>query len=504
MPASASNRRDFLKTSLACAAAVTAAPAALAATAAKSSRADEAAVAPQTSRPFPADFAWGVATAAPQVEGAVNEDGRKPSIWDTFCQQPGRIVDGSNPSVACDHYHRYKEDVALMAELGVKHYRFSLAWPRILPDGRGAVNEKGVDFYKRLVDCLGEHGIRPYATLYHWDCPQALQDEYASWQSRRIVDDFAEYASVVGAKLGDRVQDWMTLNKIETFTVACGYGVGRPGVHAPGIALARQKDRANVTHNALLAHGRACQALRASSPGKSRISVVTSASAFVPVVENEANIAAAHTAFRQDWVNGGIAVPLLTGQYDPDWLKAQGAEAPDIHDGDMAIIGQPLDMLTVNCYTGNYVRAAQTNSGFEVLPFPDQYPTMRLPWIRIVPESIYWLARQASHISGHPELPVYVTENGCAATDHVTPQGEVLDTDRLMYLRSYLGQLQRAIADGVPVKGYFSWSLMDNFEWAEGYSKRFGLTFVDYPTQRRIPKLSFRWMQELIRSGKMV
>jgi len=452
---------------------------------------------------FPDDFAWGVATAAYQVEGAVAEDGRKPSIWDTFCQVPGRIDDASSGAISCDQYHRYESDVKLMAELGVKHYRFSLAWPRILPDGRGTVNEKGLDYYKRLIDCLRTHGITPHATLYHWDCPQTLEDEYGSWRSRRIVDDFAEYAAVVGKSLGDRVENWMTLNEIGTFTLYCGYGVGQRSEHAPGLALPRRKDQTNVTHHALLAHGRACQALRASSPGRCKISIAEVAAGCVPVLETPEHIEAATKAFRCNQANGGILVPLLTGHYDPLWLEQLGVEAPDIRDGDMATIGQPLDAIGINCYTGSYVRASNAASGFEDLPISAHYPKMHLPWLNFLPEAIYWVLRQSSELCGRA-LPVYITENGCAGEDVLTANGEVNDLDRLVYLRAYLRQVQRVIADGYPVKGYFVWSLLDNFEWARGYSKRFGLIYVDYPTQRRIPKLSYQWMQQVIKSGRVL
>jgi beta-glucosidase len=500
MNTSSQSRRDFLQTSLA----ATLLGTGLTTLAAAKPFAESVKKPDLPAGGFPADFAWGAATAAYQVEGAVAEDGRKPSIWDTFCQVPGRIDDASSGAIACDQYHRYESDVKLMAELGVKHYRFSLAWPRILPDGRGAVNEKGLDYYKRLIDCLGAHGITPYATLYHWDCPQTLEDEYGSWRSRRIADDFAEYAAVVGKHLGDRVQNWMTLNEISTFTLYCGYGVGQRGEHAPGHALARRKDQTNVTHHALLAHGRACQALRASSPGPCRVAIAEVPSGCVPVMETPEHIAAATKAFRCNQANGGILVPLLTGRYDPVWLEQLGAEAPDIREGDMATIGQPLDAAGINCYTGSYVRAANNALGFETLPMSGQYPKMHLPWLNFLPEAIYWVLRQSSELCGRPTLPLYVTENGCAGEDVLTAKGEVNDLDRLMYLRSYLRQVQRVIVDGYPVKGYFAWSIMDNFEWARGYSKRFGLIYVDYPTQRRIPKLSYRWMQQVIKAGRVL
>ncbi len=492
------NRGDFLQTSLSAAAV-------MGAGAGPAVPAMSSATMPGLSPGmFPADFAWGAATAAYQVEGAVTEDGRRPSIWDAFCQVPSRIDDGSSGAIACDHYHRYESDVKLLAELGVKNYRFSLAWPRILPEGRGVVNEKGLDFYKRLIDCLGVNGITPYATLYHWDCPQTLEDEYGSWRSRRIADDFAEYAAVVGKHLGDRVKNWLTMNEIAAFTVSCGYNVGQRGEHAPGHALTRRKEQTNITHNALLAHGRACQALRASSPQPCRVAMAEVPTGYVPVIETPENIAAAKKAFRCDSVNGGILVPLLTGRYDPIWWEQLGAEVPDVLAGDMATIGQPLDAVGVNCYTGTYVRAAENKLGFEVIPMSGQYPQMQLSWLKLVPEGIYWVLRQSSELSGRPDLPLYVTENGCAGEDVLTPGGEVHDLDRVLYYRAYLRQVQRVIADGYPVKGYFPWSLMDNFEWARGYTKRFGLIYVDYPTQRRIPKLSYHWLREVIKAGRVL
>jgi beta-glucosidase len=453
---------------------------------------------------FPADFAWGAATAAYQVEGAVAEDGRKPSIWDTFCQVHERIDDASSGEVACDHYHRYKEDIKLMAELGVKHYRFSIAWPRIIPEGHGAVNEKGMDFYKRLVDCLREHGIQPHATLYHWDCPQTLEDEYGGWRDRRIARDFAAYATVVAKGLGDRIQDWITINEIGTFTLNCGYGVGHRAEHAPGLALKTRKEQTQITHHALLAHGLACQALRANSSQPCRVSMAEVPTGAVPVVETPENIEAATKAYRSHKANGGIIVPILTGHYDPVWLETQGADAPDIAPGDMETIGQPLDAVGINCYSGMYVRAADNKFGYEVMHISANYPKMYLPWLNFIPESIYWSLRQAADLSARKNLPIYVTENGCAGEDVLTPEGEVNDLDRVMYYRSYLRQVQRAVADGYPIKGYFPWSIMDNFEWARGYTKRFGLIYVDYPTQRRIPKLSYRWFKEVIKAGRVL
>ncbi len=454
-------------------------------------------------KPFPSSFWWGAATAAYQLEGGANADGRKPSIWDTFSHTAGKVKGGDTGDVATDHYHRYRDDVKLMAALGVKHYRLSISWPRVIPDGRGAVNPKGLDFYSRLVDELLAHGITPHATLYHWDLPQALQDRYRGWESREIAHDFGVYAGVVAKHLGDRVTNWMTLNEISTF-VFVGYGVGQTAPHAPGLAVKRPKDRWQIVHNALLAHGTACQAIRANSPRHCSVGIAENINPFVPVIETPEHIEATRLAFTRTDANASIITPLLTGRYDPWWLEQQGAQAPEILDGDMELIHQPMDALGFNCYTGSYVRAADTPAGFEVLDTFEGYPRMALPWLTFVPESIYWGIRMIRDALGHGKLPIFVSENGCADSGPTSNTKQMQDIDRVMYLRSYLGQVKRAVDEGYPVIGYFPWSLMDNFEWAEGYSKRFGLVYVDYATQRRIPKLSYDWYRQVIRHRTIV
>lgn len=458
--------------------------------------------APRTLAPFPKSFWWGAATAAYQLEGAAATDGRAPSIWDTFSHTPGNVRNGDTGDVACDHYHRYKDDIRLMVDLGVKHYRLSTSWSRVLPDGRGAVNEKGMDFYSRLVDELLANGITPHITLYHWDLPQALQDRYRGWESREVADDFATYAGLMAKRLGDRVSRWMTLNEILTFTQV-GYGVKAKAPHAPGIALATEKERLQVGHHALLAHGRGCQAIRASSPRPCKVAIVENYNPFVPVIETPEHIEAARLAFNRSYANGGIIVPVLTGQYDPFWLQQRGANAPDVRAGDMETIHQPLDALGFNCYTGSYVRAAANAAGYEEIPMFDRFPTMGTPWLRCVPEAIYWGIRMIRDGLGQRNLPIYITENGCADSGPTPSTSEVQDIDRVMYLRAYLRQVQRAMSEGHKVVGYFPWSLLDNFEWADGYATRFGLVHVDYATQKRTPKLSYRWFQQVIRSGEV-
>lgn len=452
---------------------------------------------------FPANFEWGVATAAYQIEGAVAAEGRKPSVWDSFSALPGRILNGDSAAIACDHYHRYAEDVEWMAELGIKHYRFSLAWPRIIPEGRGPVNEAGIDFYRRLLDKLQQHGITPHATLFHWDSPQALEDRYGSWQSREIAQDFADYATAVVSRLGDRITSWMTINEIACFT-QIGYGVNQVPPHAPGTVVSSLKEVWQTSHHALLAHGLACQAIRAASTLPCQVALVDNFVPTVPLTESAADIAAARNAFSLMGSNGGILEPALTGAYSPALLDSLGDDAPEIQAGDLEIIHQPLDWLGFNTYFGLYVRAADTPLGYEVVPFPQGYPQLHMPWLHLVPECVYWGLRHLRDTLHCPDLPVWITENGCAAQDHLTDAGEVLDSDRILYLRQCLKSAHRAIEEGYPLRGYFVWTLLDNFEWAYGRDRRFGLLYTDYESQRRIPKASFRWYQECIRQNRVV
>lgn len=452
---------------------------------------------------FPEDFFWGVATSAYQIEGAAETEGRQPSVWDTFSALPERVRNGDTGSIACDHYHRYPEDVQMMAALGVKHYRFSLSWSRIIPEGRGQVNEAGIDFYKRLLDCLQEQGITPHATLFHWDSPQALEDRYGSWRSREMAQDFADYVTAVVSRLGDRITHWMTLNEISCFT-HLGYGVGQVPLHAPGTIVETAKQVWQTSHHALLAHGLGCQAIRSASPVPCSVALVDNFAVPIPIGEAPAHLAAARKAFHRCGENGGILFPALTGAYSRELLKHLGENAPDIQSGDLAIIHQPLDALGFNLYSGVYVRSIDQPPGYEILPFPAGYPRMNMPWLHFTPEALYWGVRHISETVGRPNLPIFISENGCAAQDQLTEQGEVWDTDRILYLRQYLKAAHRAIQEGYPLKGYFAWSWMDNFEWSWGYDRRFGLVYIDYPTQRRIPKASAHWYAECIQQNRVV
>lgn len=456
-----------------------------------------------TSYQFPDGFLWGAATAAYQIEGAIAEAGRKPSVWDSFSATPGRTLNGDTGATACDHYHRYEADIKLMAALGIKHYRFSIAWPRIIPDGRGRVNEAGVDFYRRLVDCLRQHGITPHATLFHWDSPQALEDRYGSWRSREMAQDFADYGTAVVSRLGDRIQHWMTINEIPCFT-QMGYKVGEDPPHAPGTRVKTAKEVWQTVHHAILAHGLCCQAIRAASPVPCSVALVDNPLVTVPIAESPEHIAAAQQAFHTCGANGAILFPVLTGAYSPALLEQLGADAPDIQADDLKNIHQPLDALGLNIYTGTYVRATTTDRGYEVLNFRESYPRLHMPWLWMVPEALYWGIRHVSETVGCSDLPIFITENGCAAIDEVNDQGEVIDLERIVYLRQYLKAVHRATEEGYPCKGYFLWSLLDNFEWAWGYDRRFGIVYTDYPSQNRIPKASFYWYQECLRQNRIV
>ncbi len=440
-------------------------------------------------RGFPKGFRWGTATSAYQIEGAATEDGRGPSIWDTFSALPGKIKDGSTGAQADDHYHRYKEDVALMKDLGATVYRFSIAWPRIFPQGTGTPNPKGLAFYDRLVDELLKNGIQPYATLYHWDLPQALQDR-GGWEKRETAQAFGDYAGYVAGKLSDRVQHFFTLNETSAFVeIGHGNGAWAPGLNLP---LGRLNQ---VRHHAVLAHGLGVQAIRAHGQKGTEIGIADNILNTVPAIETPANIAAAKKALRE--LNAAYLTVILEGRYTDAYLAKAGADAPKFTADDLKTISSPLDFVGLNVYTpNNYVQASDGPGGYEVLPVPESFPKMASSWLTIGPESIYWASRLAAEVWGLKSI--YITENGTSGADKITSDGKIHDLDRVMYLRNYLGQLQRATAEGVPVHGYFLWSLLDNFEWADGYSTRFGLVHVDYATQKRTPKLSASFYREVI------
>jgi len=443
--------------------------------------------------PFPTDFAWGAATSSHQIEGAVEEDGRGPSIWETFSHAPGNVRNGDTADVACDHYHRWADDVDLMASYGLNAYRFSIAWPRIQPDGRGAANQKGIDFYSRLVDRLLEKGITPAATLYHWDLPQALQDDGQGWQNRDIVERFAEYAEIVYRALGDRVGWWLTHNE-PWCAAAIGHRMGR---HAPGLRDERAELR--VAHHLLLSHGRAVEAYRATGLA-APIGITLNLSPTYPSTDTDADRRASELS--DAYTNRWYLDPVFRGAYPADLLSVlEDRFALDwVQPGDLERIARPIDFLGVNYYARRVVRAPVGDEPAEyawvVCPSAQDVSLSDLGW-EITPKTLTDLLVRLRDDYGSPQI--LITENGCAIDDVIDTDGEVHDPRRIEFYRTHLVAIEEAIRRGVDVRAYFAWSLLDNFEWAEGYAPRFGITYVDYATQRRIPKDSARWYAEVIR-----
>ncbi|MBS1813543.1 MAG: beta-glucosidase [Acidobacteria bacterium] len=475
------DRRDFLKTGSVAAAAGALMPAEVAVASAVAAPAPHA---------FPKGFVWGTATAAYQVEGAWNEDGRLPSVWDTFSKIPGKVRNGDTGDVADDFYHRYKGDVALMKQLGVKGFRFSIAWPRVFPTGGGAPNPKGLDFYKRLLDELHAAAIEPYCTLFHWDLPQALEDKQGGWRSRDTALAFADYAAYCATNLSDRITNWMTINEFRSYIEG---GYGNEPHHAPGIHNSRAVV-AQTRHYALLAHGLAVQAIRAHAKGKARVGIAEDVHGAMPAIESAEHIRAAEIALRD--FNEMYEVPMFEGKYPERYLNGLGADAPKFTAEELRIISAPLDFVGVNIYTTQEVMAADNPDGYVRIPRPATYPRLMADWLFYNPQAIYWTPKLMQKVWGIREM--YITENGCSAADTMNAAGQVLDTDRINYLRNYLTQLQRGVSEGVPVKGYFLWSMLDNFEWAKGYAERFGITYVDFKTQKRTPKLSYEFYKTVI------
>jgi len=437
-------------------------------------------------RSFPKGFLWGSATAAYQVEGAVHEDGRGVSIWDTLSHTPGKTHNGDTGDVADDSYHRYPEDIALMKALGLKACRFSIAWPRIFPQGTGQPNPQGMDHYRKFVEALLAAGIEPFCTLYHWDLPQPLSDN-GGWQNKATANAFAAYSGYTAAKLGDLVRNWMTINEMSS--VLSGYNGGRD---APGLKLDKH-GVAQVKHNLVLAHGLAVQAIRASST-TARVGSAESARAITPIFDAPEHVAAARKAMVEE--NAAFLTVMHTGKYTEGYLKKLGADAPVFTAEELSIISTPTDFQGLNIYLAEPVRATDTPDGYAFVPTPRSYPRMASPWLTIGPDSLYWVPKLAAETLGIQEI--YITENGCSADDTVAADGEVYDSDRVMFLEAYLTQLQRGVSEGVPVKGYFLWSLLDNFEWTAGYSQRFGITYVDFATEKRTPKLSSKFYANVI------
>jgi beta-glucosidase len=433
---------------------------------------------------FPDHFTWGAATAAYQIEGAANEEGRGESIWDRFSATPGNVLNNESGLVACDHYHRYHEDIQLMRELNLEAYRFSIAWPRILPTGRGQVNAAGLDFYDRLVDALLAANIEPFVTLYHWDLPQALQDEVGGWGSRQTAEAFAEYVRIVSHRLGDRVHYWITLN--EPWVSA--FRGHEAGAHAPGLRdtpLAWQ-----VSHHLLLAHGLAVPILRENGDSQTRVGITLNLSPAYPATTSEEDQQAAY--LYDGTHNRWFLDPVFKGSYPSDVLTWLGGLVPKWESADAEVIARPLDFLGVNYYYRVIVR--QQADGPEVVR-PEGAQVTEMGW-EVYPQGLHDLL---VHLHQQYSIPgIYITENGAAFPDTLSPDGHVHDPLRIQYLHDHLLQGHAAIEEGVPLAGYFVWSLMDNFEWAYGYSRRFGIVYIDYPTQRRIIKDSGYWYRDTI------
>lgn len=458
---------------------------------------------------FPEGFVWGTATASYQVEGATDADGRGPSIWDTFSRTPGKVHNGETGDIACDHYHRLEADLDLMADLGLRSYRFSVAWPRVQPDGRGPFNQAGLDFYRRLVDGLVARGIEPSPTLYHWDLPQTLEDD-GGWTNREVAERFGEYSAAVARALGSDVTRWITLN--EPWCAAwLGYALG---IHAPGLQDVGKA--AAATHHLLLGHARAVEALRAELGQDASIGITLNLADVQPVSDHPDDQGAARRVdgnANRIWLD-----PIFKGSYPADVLEEAASWQPGfgvMADGDLAATAAPIDFLGVNYYTPNRVAGPERINearlaGYVVVDGPGGVFGEAL---QAVPAGIPGTPRTAMgwevEAAGlerllarlrrdYPPIPLYITENGAAYEDYRDHQGEVLDTERIEYLDAHLRAVAQAIADGSDVRGYFAWSLMDNFEWAEGYSKRFGLVYVDYPTLERFPKASYHWYRQVI------
>lgn len=445
---------------------------------------------------FPADFVWGAAAASYQIEGAVSLDGKGPSDWDVFCEKPGAVFEGHSGRVACDHYHRYPEDVALMKELGLGAYRLSFSWPRIVPGGIGAVNQKGLDFYDRLIDLLLAAGIEPWVTLFHWDYPLALFHR-GGWLNRDSASWFAEYAGLIAERFSDRVRHFFTLNEPQVFI---GFGL-HEGRHAPGLELPLS-EVLQAGHHALLAHGKAVQALRAHQKQPLKIGIAPVGIPKSPIDNEPESIEIARRAtfdVRADnsWNNSFWMDPVYLGRYPEEAERKYGKSMPQVQSGDLEIIRQDLDFFAVNIYHDELaVKDEHALDGYRFVPRPLSFPHTAFQW-PITPSSLYHGPR---YFYERYRLPVVITENGLSSRDWVSLDGKVHDPGRIDFMARYLRELRRAMADGIPILGYFHWSILDNFEWAAGYRERFGLVHVDYETQKRTPKDSFYYYQDVIRT----
>lgn len=445
---------------------------------------------------FPEDFIWGVATSAYQIEGAAKEDGKGLSVWDVFCRSPGKIGDGQNGDTACDSYHRYREDADLIKAIGANAYRFSISWPRIFPDGVGAVNQKGLDFYDRMVDVLLERGIEPYVTLFHWDYPYALYQR-GGWLNPDSPDWFADYAGTVVGRLSDRVRFWITQNEPQCY-ILCGLMLG---THAPGLKLS-VREALTAGHHSMLAHGKAVTAIRAASRQRAYIGYApTGITGGIPYTDSAEDVEALRDSMfairDRNGANFSMLVdPVVLGKYPDGAFRVYGADMPNIAQGDMKTICQPLDFLGFNIYHGGTVRMGGDGRPAIVPEYPG-FPKTAMGW-PVTPEVLYWGPKLLCERYG---LPFYITENGMADDDWISRDGAVHDCSRIDFMDRYLRQYGRLCHEGVDIRGYFHWSLLDNFEWADGFSRRFGLAYVDYRSGKRTLKDSALHYREIIRTN---
>lgn len=443
---------------------------------------------------FKEDFLWGAATASYQVEGAAYEDGKGLSIWDVFCEKPGRILNGHTGEVACDQYHRYEEDVKMMADMGIQAYRFSLSWPRIMPKGTGEINPAGIAYYNHLIDCLLKYNIKPYVTLYHWDLPYELHKK-GGWLNEEIVEWFGEYAKVVAENFSDRVENFFTVNEPQ-----CFIGISYMGTqHAPGYG-GTIREGLQAGHNALKAHGRAVQMLRKYAKSEIKVGFAPTGAFTYPKSNDEKDVEAAKNMMfknitQDNWV-WNVAWwndPVYLGQYPKEGLEALAAYLPEITSEDMELIHQPLDFIGMNIYNGQMV-SADDQTSWKLEERYIGFPQTGMKW-PITPEVLYWAPK---FLCERYKKPIYITENGLASPDMIAADGKIHDENRIAFLDQYLHYYRKASDEDIPVAGYFVWSLMDNFEWAFGYTERFGIVYVDYTSQERTIKESGKWYKKVI------
>ncbi len=444
---------------------------------------------------FSKDFTWGVATAAYQIEGAASEDGRGLSVWDVFSKTPGKVVDMDNGDIACNHYNRYKEDIAIMKSMGVKAYRFSISWPRVMPNGINEINTKGLDFYDKLVDELIANGIEPYVTLFHWDFPHELYKK-GGWLNKECTDWFSEYTKVVVDRLSDRVKYWFTQNEPQ-----CYIGLGHAdGMHAPGLKLP-WKEALIAGHNSMLAHGKSVMTIRAYAKQKPFVAYAPCGSVAVPKSNSPEDIEAArldmfYPSQKSLHTISMLVDPVVLGEYPEGAYEVFGKDLPEMTPEDRSIMCQPLDFLGMNNYSGHVVYMGSDGKPVNEPKKPGR-PQTSMGW-DIIPEAIYWGAKMMCE---RYKLPLVIAENGMANNDWVAKDGKVYDYQRIDYVSNYLSNLKKLASEGVDIRGYFHWSFMDNFEWSLGYSKRFGLVHVDYETGKRTVKKSGEWYKKVIESN---